>query len=82
MIGADRPRTGHRLRGFRASFAHFLPRFAEPWDAKGAIAVGELLATEFGPRLNLHVNPVTVAFACTGLVAMVASWIYEGGDLH
>jgi hypothetical protein len=47
-----------------------------------AIVIGELLAVEFGPRLNLHLNPVTVAFVCTGVVAMVTSWIYEGVDLH
>ena len=46
-----------------------------------AISIGELVAWEAASRLGVRNNPLVVAFVCTGLVAAVASVLYEGCDV-
>ncbi len=46
-----------------------------------AILVGEMLAWEVSRRLDFRNNPLVVAFLCAGLVAVLASVLYEGADV-
>jgi hypothetical protein len=43
-----------------------------------AIVVAEFIAWRFSSGLDLHINPITVAFGAAGLVALVASLMCEG----
>jgi hypothetical protein len=42
-----------------------------------AIVIGELVALKLSAAFDFHVNPVTVAFASAGLVALVASVVFD-----
>ena len=46
-----------------------------------AIAGGEVVAWKLSEAYGLRLNPLTVAFVATGIVAMAASLIYEGSDI-
>jgi hypothetical protein len=46
-----------------------------------AILIGEIVAWEVSSRLGIRNNPLVVAFLCMGLVAAIASVLYEGADL-
>jgi hypothetical protein len=47
----------------------------------GAIVVGELIAARMASAYNLRASPLVVAFLCAGLVAAIASVLYEGADI-
>lgn len=46
-----------------------------------AIVIGEIVAWEISSRFGVRNNPVVVAFLCAGLVAAIASVLYEGADI-
>jgi hypothetical protein len=46
-----------------------------------AIVVGEVLAQQISDLAGLRISGLTVAFLCTGLVAVVTSMIYDGADI-
>lgn len=46
-----------------------------------SIAVCEVIAWKLSETYGWRLNPLTVAFVATGLVAMAASVIYEGTDI-
>lgn len=46
-----------------------------------AILVGEVAAWALADRFGYRNNPLVVAFLCTGLVAALASVLYEGADV-
>ena len=47
-----------------------------------AILIGEIVAWEASIRLGIRNNPLDVAFLCMGLVAAIASVLYEGAELR
>lgn len=46
-----------------------------------AIIVGEVVAWEVSSHFGVRNNPLVVAFLCMGLVAGIASVLYEGADV-
>lgn len=46
-----------------------------------AILVGEVVAWEVSSRFEIRNNPFVVALLCIGLVAAMASVLYEGADI-
>jgi NhaP-type Na+/H+ and K+/H+ antiporter len=46
-----------------------------------AIIVGEVIAWEISSRFGVRNNPFVVAFLCIGLVAGIASVLYDGADI-
>ena len=55
--------------------------FKESWflcTIAGAIILGEIIAWKIAGLCGVRINPVTVAFVCTGIVAVVTSLRYEG----
>jgi hypothetical protein len=46
-----------------------------------AILIGEIVAWEVSSQLGVRNNPLVVAFLSMGLVAGMASVLYEGADL-
>ena len=46
-----------------------------------AIIVGEVVAWEVSARFGLRNNPFVVGFLCMGLVAAIASVLYDGADI-
>jgi hypothetical protein len=46
-----------------------------------AILIGEIVAWEVSSRLGIRNNPLVVAFLAMGLVAAIASVLYEGADI-
>ena len=47
-----------------------------------AILIGEIVAWEASNRLGIRSNPLVVAFLCMGLVAAIASVLYDGAELR
>lgn len=45
-----------------------------------AIVVGEVLARALSDHFGFRNNPLVVGFLCAGLVAVIASVIYDGAD--
>jgi hypothetical protein len=46
-----------------------------------AILIGEEIAWEVSSRLGIRNNPFVVAIHCTGLVAGIATVLYDGADI-
>jgi hypothetical protein len=46
-----------------------------------AVLVGEIVAWEVSSHYGLRNNPLVVAFLCAGLVAAIASVLYDGADI-
>ena len=46
-----------------------------------AILIGEVLAWEISTAFEVRNNPLVVAFLSAGLVAAIASVLYEGADI-
>ena len=46
-----------------------------------AILIGEIAAWEVSSRFGIRNNPLVVAFLSMGLVAAMASVLFEGADL-
>ena len=42
-----------------------------------SIGLGQVLAAKLSSAFDLHLNPVTVAFASAGIVAVVISVLFE-----
>jgi hypothetical protein len=46
-----------------------------------AIVIGEVFVKQISDLAGIRLNGVTVAFLCTGLVAVVTSLLYDGADM-
>lgn len=46
-----------------------------------AIVLGEIAAWKISTLYALHANPIVVAFVCAGLVAGIASVLFEDADI-
>lgn len=47
-----------------------------------AILIGEVVAWEVSSHFGVRSNPLVVAFVCAGLVAAIASVLYDGCDVE
>ena len=59
-------------------------RFNGSWFMFAMVAtiiVGEVIAWELANVYHLRANPVVVGFMCAGLVAAIASVLYDGCDV-
>jgi hypothetical protein len=60
------------------------PTFKGSWflaAVVAAILIGEVVAWEISSHFGMRNNPWVVAFLCAGLVAAIASVLYDGADI-
>lgn len=78
LCGAGPERLGDNL-GMKTA-----RKFKGSWFAfaiVAAILVGEVVAWEISTHFGIRNNPLVIAFLSAGLVAAIASVLYEGADI-